>query len=215
MNELILLEDLGMQYPRETSKYKIRYGLYKCYCGNEFKTAVQSVKYGETKSCGCYHKKVSTKHNLCSHRLYSLWNGMIQRCNNISSKSNCNYAGRGITVCNEWKTFLPFYEWAINNGYEDNLSIDRIDNDKGYSPDNCRWATRTTQARNTRILKSTNTSGYRGVSFSKNKNKYVSKIRVNMKDIYLGTFLYAINAAKAYDDYIIINNLEHTRNFDD
>lgn len=81
--ELILLEDLGMHYPNETSNKKVRYGIYKCHCGNEFKTRIQSVKQNKTKSCGCLHKEkaliFNTKHGLSSHVLFGTWSGMIQR----------------------------------------------------------------------------------------------------------------------------------------
>lgn len=79
---------------------------------------------------------------------------MIDRCDNPKNKKYHLYGGRGITVCEEWKNSFPaFHEWAIANGYSDELSIDRIDNDKGYSPDNCRWATITEQNRNRRCCK--------------------------------------------------------------
>ena len=77
--------------------------------------------------------------------------GMIKRCHNVNSKSYLHYGGRGIAVCEDWlNSFQLFYEWAMSNGYQQNLSIDRIDNDKGYSPENCRWITMKQQCRNTR-----------------------------------------------------------------
>lgn len=89
------------------------------------------------------------KHGLSKHPLHSLWRGMISRC-----KRHKDYAGRGIDLCDEWKEFISFYKWAIANGWHEHnghdLSIDRIDNNKGYSPDNCRWVDAKTQARNTR-----------------------------------------------------------------
>jgi len=93
-----------------------------------------------------------TTHGQSKTRLYSIWAGMKKRCLTPTCLYYKNYGGRGITVCNEWINFEPFYEWAMRSGYEKNLSIDRIDNDKDYYPANCRWATRYTQARNTRTV---------------------------------------------------------------
>ena len=209
--ELILIEDLGRIYPKETSKQKTRYGLYKCFCGNEFKSTFQDIKSNHRKSCGCL-KNIGT-HKLTNHRLYRIYDAMNQRVYNKNSLAYKNYGNRGITICNEWRNdFLNFYNWAIKNGYQDNLSIDRIDNDKGYSPDNCRWTKATIQRRNTRMLRKTNTSGYRGVSYISRDNKWKAQICVNNIRISLGAYFDKIEAAKAYNNYVIINKLEHTLN---
>lgn len=214
--EIILLEDLGMQFATETSKYKFRYGLYKCFCGNEFKTLIQSVKNKNTSSCGCYQKQrardTKITHNLAYHRLYGTWQLMIDRCNNPKSKIYKHYGERGISVCNEWLDIRNFIN-DMNPTYQEGLALDRIDNNKGYSIDNCRWAKQNVQHRNTRLLISTNTSGYRGVSWVKSRNKWRARIAVDCKVIHLGYFNTALDGAKAYDNYIIINKLEHTRNF--
>jgi hypothetical protein len=135
---------------------------------------------------------------------------MKARCYNEKSISHKNYGGRGITICTAWEDFTVFQHWAINNGYAKDLSIDRIDNDLGYYPENCRWATRTVQARNSKKIRSTNTSGYRGVS--KHYSKYAAIIGIDNKLISLGSFNTAIEAAVAYDNFVIANNLEHTIN---
>lgn len=214
--ELILLEDLGMRYPNETSNKKVRYGIYKCFCSNEFKTRIQSVKQNKTKSCGCLHKEkaliFNTKHGLSSHVLFGTWSGMIQRCTNKIHMYYNDYGGRGITVCDRWLNVANFIEDMLPT-FQKGLTLDRKDNDKGYYKDNCRWVENKIQHRNTRKIRSTNTSGYRGVSFYNLCNKWYSRICVDYKNIYLGRFNTAIEAARAYDDYIIKNNLEHTRNF--
>ena len=91
------------------------------------------------------------KHNLSKTRLYNIWKLMKQRCYNCKYTQFKDYGGRGIIVCEEWnESFLSFYSWAMENGYEDNLSIDRIDGNKNYEPNNCRWTTKTMQQNNTR-----------------------------------------------------------------
>jgi hypothetical protein len=87
-------------------------------------------------------------HDMSKTRLYKIWTDMKKRCNNKHHWAFARYGGRGIKVCEEWHTFLPFYEWATANGYSDSLTIDRVDNDGDYTPDNCCWVTRKAQANN-------------------------------------------------------------------
>lgn len=203
----VLIMDLGMQYATSTSKVKERYGLYKCHCGVEFRQMSKSIINGDTKSCGCL------RHKLSSHPLWGVRKNMITRCYNKNYRKFEHYGGRGIIVCDEWKNnFVSFYEWAINNGYEFGLSIDRINVDGNYEPSNCRFTTQTIQTRNTQRIRPSNTSGYRGVTFRKSSNKWVSQISVSYKKISLGYYDTAIEAAIAYDTYVIENNLEHTIN---
>jgi hypothetical protein len=123
-----------------------------------------------------------------------VWDDIKQRTLNTKFKQYSDYGGRGITICDEWKNdFMSFYNWAMENGYEENkgLSIDRIDNDGGYFPENCRWTTRTIQSRNQRVYKN-NSSGYRGIHFDKKLGKYIAKISINKKRIHLGYFQTAV-----------------------
>ena len=131
-----------------------------CDCGNERIVRGRDLRSGVIVSCGCYHrelvKDMFTTHNGSRSRLYHVWDGMINRCYRKTSNHYDDYGGRGITVCDEWRNdFQAFYNWAMANGYDENAprgqcTIDRIDNDKGYSPDNCRWITQKEQQLNKR-----------------------------------------------------------------
>ena len=123
----------------------------KCDCGNISIVNKGHLNSGRTISCGCYRLKKMTKHGENKKRLYKIWNSMKKRCLNPNDQAYEYYGGRGIIVCDEWKnSYEAFRDWALVNGYKNNLSIDRINNSKGYSPDNCRWATMKEQSNNTR-----------------------------------------------------------------
>ena len=130
-----------------------------CDCGNIIVVKGGNLVSGNSKSCGCLKKEilsannrmVNTTHRMTRTRLYIIWTDMKQRCNNKNDPFYYLYGGQGIKVCEEWKeNFVLFYDWAVNNGYADNLTIDRIDNKKGYNPENCRWVTIKENMRNRR-----------------------------------------------------------------
>lgn len=134
------------------------YWVCQCDCGNIKSVRSDSLQARLIRSCGCLKNEQDKKnltanhsHKMSGTRMYNIWQGMKGRCNNIHDARYHSYGGRGIKVCQEWEdNFAAFSEWALNNGYAENLTIDRINNDKGYSPDNCRWIDNKTQSNNRR-----------------------------------------------------------------
>ena len=210
--EHILIENLGALYPTENSKKRVTYGIYKCgFCGNEFKAKAHMIKSKKVQSCGCYQRQKliarNTTHGLNGTRIYNIWGGIKDRTLKPKNKHYHYYGGRGIKICEAWLDVRIFYDWAMSNGYSDELTIDRIDNDGDYCPENCRWTTKLIQQRNRGVNKN-NTSGYKGVSYYKDSNNYCASIHLNYKNIHLGYFKTAVEGAIAYNNYIIENNLE-------
>ena len=128
--------------------------LCRCECGNEIISGRGNVRSGHTKSCGCYKEEVSKitsfKHGMSRSPVFRSWAHMMERCTNKNCADYKNYGGRGIAVCDEWQDSTIFIEWAFSHGYKEGLTIDRINVDGDYTPNNCRWVTRSDQNKNRR-----------------------------------------------------------------
>jgi hypothetical protein len=146
----------GMRVGRLVAIKRIGFNKYnqsvwecKCDCGNYTNVSIGQITSGGTLSCGCLHKETFNRitHNESKTRLYRIWCGMRERC--YYNKSNVYkwYGAKGISICDEWHKFENFRDWAMANGYKDDLTIDRIDSNKNYEPSNCRWITRSENAR--------------------------------------------------------------------
>lgn len=130
----------------------VSYWLCKCDCGNEKIIRKDHITGNKILSCGCLQKEkaseINSTHHLSKSRIYYIWASMKRRCSLKTDTNYVRYGAKGIKVCDEWQKFESFYDWAINNGYKDNLSIDRIDVYKDYCPENCRWTNEIQQANN-------------------------------------------------------------------
>lgn len=203
----------GLVYGRLTVKEAAKsrgtapYWICQCSCGNIIEVSSSNLKSGNTSSCGCLHKEVMLKHGDCTSRLYGIWRNMRARCR---TKGNKYHADKGISVCKDWESYDNFKNWSLLNGYSSYLSIDRINGDKDYKPDNCRWANVYTQSRNSvRTPKYKSKSGFTGVYLQHDTGKYSAQISREGTSIHLGSFCTKKEAAIARDNYIINNQLNH------
>lgn len=136
-------ERLTIEREVDAIKGSIRKFLCKCSCGKKKIIRLADIRSGHTKSCGCLNSEIlierNWKHGYVGTRIYTIWTHMLARCRNKNNQDYKYYGGRGITICDEWLNHEIFHKWAIKNGYSNNLTIERINNDKNYEPDNCKW----------------------------------------------------------------------------
>lgn len=206
-----IIKDLGTR--RYSGKMK-RFLLVKCpSCSKEFETLGYNLtKKNPMKMCrSCSSTIGATKHGFHGTDIYNKWQSMNARVGAKNGKNYRSYGEKGIKVCEEWKDFMVFKEWAENNGYRENLELDRRENNGDYTPLNCRWVTRAVQTQNNRPLRSSNTSGYRGVSKVRS-NRFVARCHLDLKRVNIGTYDTLELAAVAYDLFVSENNLEHPLN---
>jgi hypothetical protein len=185
---------------REVGQNKHKAVLWECVCdcGNTIIAIGGNLRIGCTNSCGCIKNEttgnLNKTHGMAGTPTHGTWKHIIQRCTNLNSKDYKDYGGRGITVCERWLSFENFLE---DMGLKPKrFSIDRIDNDRGYFKENCRWASQTIQSRNRRMLKS-NKTGVTGVCWHKQSQKYRASINVDSTQRVLGAFETIGEAAKA------------------
>ena len=144
---------LSESTPRKDKRgKKHRQILCKCDCGNEVSVDLRNLISGNSTSCGiCNRPNRARKHGMKGTRIYNIWKGIKTRCYNEKCHNYSDYGGRGIKMAQEWvNNFDAFYNWSMENNYDDTLTIDRIDNSGNYEPDNCRWVPKSTQSRNRR-----------------------------------------------------------------
>lgn len=178
-----------------------------CDCGKEKDARLDCLVANKVLSCGCLIKESITTHGYSKHKLYEKYNRILFRCYNKSSKDFKYYGARGISMCEEWKNNpKSFIEYCLNNGWKDNLTIDRIDVNGNYEPGNIRFVDLHVQCAN-QGLSVRNTSGYKGVHYRKDEKKYRSYIGVSDKLVHLGSYKTKKEALDARNNYIIKNKL--------
>lgn len=202
-----------LSFSHKDNHGKKRYNCKCLLCGNNFVTLGTTVKTGKTKSCGCLSKKASkdrmTKHGMHGTDIYKRWKGMKARCNNKSYHAYEKYHKKG--VCDRWNNdFINFYN-DMHSTFFEGAELDRIDNSKGYYPENCRWVTHKENSNNRDKYK--NNSGYTGVHLGKKNKTYQVNLSHNRKIIYIGSYKTLKEAVNARKDFIINFNKTHNTNY--
>lgn len=202
---------------------KKRRFLVCCECGVQKEVNLGALLNGTTKTCGNKQCSLSATHGLSRSQIYKIWQNIVARCDVVKKCGAWyKYGAKGIRVCEEWKGtegFLRFYEWSLNNGYKrekmsngrNRYTIDRIDGTKGYSPDNCRWVDYEAQNCNLSML-STNKSGYKGVSWSKEQKKWLCVISIHNHSVRIGAYNTQKEAVEARNNFIDKHKLPHQKN---
>jgi len=207
-----LIEDLGLREYGNKGK-RTRFGLYECpICKCHWEVRTADVKNGSSTKCNsCKISINNTTHGVAHTDEYKLLKDMKRRCYDKTHVAYSNYGGRGIGICSEWLDSPKiFIMWCWDNGYKKGLKIDRINNDGNYEPLNCRFITHQENCCNTRLTHKDNKSGYRGVHL--NNGKYYVEIQSNKVRTKLGSYSTALEAAIAYDSFVISNSLPHPTN---
>lgn len=188
---LTVIEFAGF-VPSNTSSKSQKLGTWRCVCACGAQTVVKGryLTKGETKSCGCLKsdslRKRNSIHGMSGTRTYASWAMMIQRCTNPNFESYERYGGAGVTICKEWMTFENFYK---DMGVRPpGKSLDRIDNNQGYHPGNCRWSTDLVQAQNRRAVFRNSKTGVRGVMWREDFQRYAVSIGENARQKHLGLY---------------------------
>jgi len=206
---LKIIRDLGMVEDEKGNRY--RKAIFECpECSEGIETIVYNVRKGATKRCDKCRVLKQHTHSKSKTINYHRWQSMKGRCLNKKHRDYHRYGERGITIQSQWINSYESYETyilSLPNAMKEGLTVDRIENDNGYKIGNLRWANAHVQSANQRIISS---SGLKGTT--KIGEKFIGRIAVNNKQIYLGTFNTELEGAKAYDKYVIENKLEHTIN---
>lgn len=168
----------------------------RCDCGRVVYAKRKDLVHGKVKSCGCLIKEQATSHKMSRSRLYRIWAGMKNRCQNSRNTHYKNYGGRGITICTEWEEFEPFMKWALEKGgydeWDKRLTIDRIDTNGNYCPSNCRWVTNEAQQNNKR---DNLTVIYRGTRYTASQLARIANISPDVMIKRLGELHWSVDRA--------------------